>query len=232
MPAKKNTRNMKKNEKPKSFSFFSDMDADKKSNILKYAGIIVMVFTVLTLLSTLSYLFTWEADQSLLSQPDMMDKGVEVENMGGKIGYRWSRFLVARCFGRGSFALIFLLGAVAYRLFFWQRSIGLLKTTFITVSGAFMASVILAYLSGLFGADTAFGGGMGGDAGAAVVAWMTNLFGGLVTALIIIALFVCWLLFANGRFSHWFATAGDFRREPSVPVYEPEPEVAEDSDDT
>ena len=58
MPVKKNTRNMKKNEKPKSFSFFSDMDADKKSNILKYAGIIVMVFTVLTLLSTLSYLFT------------------------------------------------------------------------------------------------------------------------------------------------------------------------------
>ena len=232
MPVKKNTRNMKKNEKPKRFSFFSDMDADKKSNILKYAGIIVMVFTVLTLLSTISYLFTWEADQSLLSQPDMMDKGVEVENMGGKIGFKWSRFLVARCFGLGSFALIFLLGAVAYRLFFWQRSIGLLKTTFITVSGAFMASVILAYLSGLFGADTAFGGGMGGDAGAAVTDWMTNLFGSFVTALIIIALLVCWLLFANGRFSHWFATAGDFSREPSVPVYEPEPEVAEDNNDS
>ena len=223
---------MKKNEKPERFSFFSDIDADKKSNILKYAGIIVMVFTVLTLLSTVSYLFTWEADQSLLSQPDMMDKGVEVENMGGKIGFRWSRFLVARCFGLGSFALIFLLGAVAYRLFFWQRSIGLLKTTFITVSGAFMASVILAYLSGLFGADTAFGGGMGGDAGAAVTSWMANLFGGFVTALIIIALFVCWLLFANGRFSHWFATAGDFRREPSAPVYDAEPEVAEDHEDS
>ena len=232
MPVKKSTRNMKKNEKPKRFSFFSDIDADKKSNILKYAGIIVMVFTVLTLLSTVSYLFTWEADQSLLSQPDMMDKGVEVENMGGKIGFRWSRFLVARCFGLGSFALIFLLGAVAYRLFFWQRSIGLLKTTFITVSGAFMASVILAYLSGLFGADTAFGGGMGGDAGAAVTSWMANLFGGFVTALIIIALFVCWLLFANGRFSHWFATAGDFRREPSAPVYDAEPEVAEDHEDS
>ena len=232
MPVKKSTRNMKKNEKPERFSFFSDIDADKKSNILKYAGIIVMVFTVLTLLSTVSYLFTWEADQSLLSQPDMMDKGVEVENMGGKIGFRWSRFLVARCFGLGSFALIFLLGAVAYRLFFWQRSIGLLKTTFITVSGAFMASVILAYLSGLFGADTAFGGGMGGDAGAAVTSWMANLFGGFVTALIIIALFVCWLLFANGRFSHWFATAGDFRREPSAPVYDAEPEVAEDHEDS
>ena len=232
MPVKKSTRNMKKNEKPKRFSFFSDIDADKKSNILKYAGIIVMVFTVLTLLSTVSYLFTWEADQSLLSQPDMMDKGVEVENMGGKIGFRWSCFLVARCFGLGSFALIFLLGAVAYRLFFWQRSIGLLKTTFITVSGAFMASVILAYLSGLFGADTAFGGGMGGDAGAAVTSWMANLFGGFVTALIIIALFVCWLLFANGRFSHWFATAGDFRREPSAPVYDAEPEVAEDHEDS
>ena len=73
MSAKK-TKTIKKNEKQKRFSFFSDMDTDKKSNLLKSAGVIVMVFTVLTLLSTISYLFTWEADQSLLSQPDMMGK--------------------------------------------------------------------------------------------------------------------------------------------------------------
>ena len=123
MPAKKKIKNTKKNEKPRRFSFLSDMNPDKKSNILKVTGVIVMVFTVLTLLSTVSYLFTWMEDQSLLSQPDMMDRNVDVSNWGGKIGYRWSHFLVARCFGLGSFALIFLMGAVAFRLFFWQRSI-------------------------------------------------------------------------------------------------------------
>ena len=50
--------------------FFSDMDPDKKSTILKYTGIAVLVFAFFTLLSALSYLFTWQADQSLLSNPE------------------------------------------------------------------------------------------------------------------------------------------------------------------
>ena len=119
-----------------------------KSNILKYTGIAVLVFALFTLISALSYLFTWQADQSLMSHPEMMDKGVDVENWGGKLGYMWSRFLVSRCFGLGSFALVFLMGAVAYRLFFWDRHIGLLKTTFITVTGTFLSSLILSVIVG------------------------------------------------------------------------------------
>lgn len=213
MPAKRIKRT-KENEKLKRFSFFSDMDTDKKSNFLKYTGVVVMIFTVLTLISTISYLFTWEADQSLLSDPDMMKRGVEVSNLGGKIGYRWSHFIVAECFGLGSLALILLLGAVAYRLFYWKRSIGLLRTVFITASGAFIASLVLAAFSIWFGSDTAFGGGLGGHAGAAVVSWMINLFGSIITALIILAVVVCWLIFANGRFSHWFAMTGEVVPEP------------------
>ena len=92
------------------------IDEDKKSTILKYSGIAVLVFALFSLVAVLSYLFTWQADQSLMSHPDMMDKGVEVSNWAGKLGYRWASFLVARCFGLGSFALVFLLGACAYRL--------------------------------------------------------------------------------------------------------------------
>ena len=232
MSAKK-AKTINKNEKQKRFSFFSDMDSDKKSNILKGAGVIVMVFTVLTLLSTISYLFTWEADQSLLSQHDMMGKEIEVSNLGGKIGYRWSHFLMAECFGLGSFALILLLGACAYRLFYWKRSIGLLKTTLLTISGAFIFSLILAYISSCFGTGTAFGGGLGGDAGAAVIAWMMNLVGGIITALVIIVAGVFWLMFANGRFSHWFAMTGEDRpvAERPMPVVEEEPEMEEEPED-
>ena len=113
MAARKTVKKTKKR-----FSFFTDINQEKKSNILKCTGAVVLILALLTLISTVSYLFTWQADQSLLSQADMMDKEVEVQNWGGKIGYRWSHFLVAECFGLGSFALIFLLGAVAYRLFF------------------------------------------------------------------------------------------------------------------
>ena len=207
---------------------FIDIDPDKKSNILKYTGSAVLVFALFTLISTLSYLFTWQADQSLLSNPEMMDKGVEVQNWGGKLGYKWSRFLVSGCFGLGSFALIFLMGAVAYRLFFWNRHIGLLRTTFVTVSGAFLSSLILAFVSMAFGSDTAFGGGFGGDAGHAVISWLSNMMGAVVTALVLTALAVAWLLLSNGRFASWFATVGEKgeSEEAEQPVSEPESDGA------
>ena len=205
------------------------MDPDKKSNILRYTGIAVLVFALFTLISSVSYLFTWQADQSLLSHPDLMDKGVDIENWGGKLGYRWSRFLVAGCFGLGSFALVFLLCAVAYRLFFWNRHIGLLKTTFVTICGTFLASLVLAFVSMAFGPDTAFGGGLGGDAGHAVISWLSNLTGELVTGLILTALTVAWLILANGRFASWFASVGE--NAGSEVKVEDQPEAAEEPAD-
>ncbi len=227
MAARRQTKDKKK-EKRSRFSFFSDMDPVKKSNILKYTGVAVFVFTLFTLLATMSYLFTWRADQSLMSHPDMMDKGVEVANWGGKIGFRWSHFLVARCFGLGSFALVFLMGAVSFRLFFWDRHIGLLRTTFVTVSGAFLSSLILSFCSMQTGADTAFGGGFGGDAGHAVIALFDNLVGPVVTALILAALVIAWLILASGRFARWFATAGERTENEEPADGEVEVEVPED----
>ena len=221
MAARKKSKAGAKKEKRVRFSFFSDMNPDTKSIVLKGLGLAVAVFTVFTFIASLSYLFTWKVDQSLLSQPDMMEKAVDVANAGGKLGYRWASFLVCRFLGLGSFAFVFLMGAVAYRLFFWNRSIGLLKTTFITVSGAFISSLILAYFSMMFTPDTFFGGGLGGDAGHAVIAWMDNLFGKIVTALVVAVLAVAWLLFANGRFAHWLAVAG---MDLSVKEEENEPE--------
>lgn len=227
MAARRQTKDKKKEKRPR-FSFFSDMDPVKKSNILKYTGVAVFVFTLFTLLATMSYLFTWRADQSLMSHPDMMDKGVEVANWGGKIGFRWSHFLVARCFGLGSFALVFLMGAVSFRLFFWDRHIGLLRTTFVTVSGAFLSSLILSFCSMQTGADTAFGGGFGGDAGHAVIALFDNLVGPVVTALILAALVIAWLILASGRFARWFATAGERTENEEPADGEIEVEVPED----
>ena len=186
----------KRKGKRVGFSFFSRISPRKKSIMLKYSGLAVAVLAVLAFISSVSYLFTWQVDQSLMSHPEMMENGVE--------------FLVSKCFGLGSFALIFLLGAVARRLYQWNRSIGLLRITFITVVGAFLSSLVLAYVSMLFGPDTCFGGGAGGYAGHAVVLGMSNLFGSIVTALLIIILVVAWMIVSNRRFACWFALC----REP------------------
>lgn len=65
--------------------------------------------------------------------------------------------------------------------------------------------------------DTFFGGGLGGDAGHGVVMWMTNLVGGIVTAVLIVVATVAWLLFASGRFAHWLAVAG-MKEESEVSI--------------
>ena len=208
MALKKKTE---KNSRKKKSSFWSRLSDDRKSSLLKYAGWTMSAFAVISLISVLSYLFTWQADQSLMSRPDMMDKAVDVQNWCGKLGYRWSSFLVTDCFGLGSFALLFLFCAIAYRLFYWKKSIGLVKMTFVSVLSTFVSSLILAFFSARFGADTFFGGGLGGYAGSAVVQIMENLLGAVGAGLIIVLLTVALLLFASGRFESWFAAFGEGR---------------------
>ena len=206
MALKKKTEN---NIRKKKTSFWNRLSDSRKSSLLKYAGWTVAVFAVITVVSVLSYLFTWHADQSLMSRPDMMDKGVEVQNWGGKLGYRWSSFLVTDCFGLGSLAIVFLFCAVAYRLFFWKKSIGLLKLTFVSLLSAMVSSLALAFVSARFCEDTFFGGGLGGYSGSAVVMMMENLLGPIGAGLVIVLLAVALLLFASGRFEAWFADFGE-----------------------
>ena len=188
------------------FSFFSDMTQEKKAMYCRCIGLAVFIFTAITFVSAVSYLFTWQTDQSLLSHPEMMDKSVDVANVGGKFGYRWSEFLVSRCFGLGSFALIFLMGVVSFRLYFWNKSIGLLRTAFVTVSGAFLVSLVFAFFSMVLGLENWFDGGLGGDAGYAVASGMANLIGKFGLFLVLAGLVVGWLLISNKKFAHWFIT--------------------------
>ena len=231
----------KKNaKKVKFFAFFRNMDPELKSILIKCSGGLVMLIALFTLVSMLSYLFTWLADKDLLMNAEMMSRGLDVNNMGGKLGYLWSHFLISDMLGLASFVFVFLLGAVAYRLFFWHRHIGLMRLTFLSVSGAFVLSMALS----LFGSVRLFDGGLGGDAGRSVTDALANLVGPILPWLIVLALAVVWMLFASGRFARWFALSGEDQpvHEPDVPVdeedveddeleEEPEPEEEELEDE-
>ena len=128
--------------------------------------------------------------------------------MGGKLGYLWSHFLISDMLGLASFIFVFLLGALAYRLFFWQRHIGLMRLTFLSVSGAFVLSMAMS----VFGSVRVFDGGLAGDAGRAVMDSISNLLGPIVAVLVVLSLAVVWLLFASGRFARWFALSGEGRQ--------------------
>ena len=216
MAQKKKTKTLKKR---KLFTFFKDMDPELKSILIKCSGGLVMLVALFTFVSMLSYLFTWSVDKDLLMNAGRMSKGVDVSNMGGKLGYLWSHFLVSDMLGLASFVFVFLLGAAAYRLFFWQRHIGLMRLTFLSVSGAFILSLALS----LFGSVRLFDGGLGGDAGRSVMASLSNLLGPLVAVLIVVALAVVWLLFVSGRFARWFALTGEGRSESEEKAADVEP---------
>lgn len=193
------------------------MDDDDKSRLIKITGIAVALFAVFTLLSSVSYLFTWKADQSILSSP-VGDTSVEVNNIAGKVGFKWSDFLVRKCFGLGGFALIVILFAVSVRLLAgrWRHSMA--RTIIVTITGALIASLILAFISSLAGFGNAFGGGLGGECGESLVSWTENLFGTILTGLFLVALTVLWLFFVSSKFSHWANSIGrrsdDLSKEP------------------
>ena len=196
MPRKKQEQ-PKKGQKEYKSRFNWNFDSQTKQSLVKITGFAVVVFTVFTFISLTSYMFTWQEDQSLMHEVDMLSTAVEVENLAGKWGFLWAWFLMHRCFGLGSFAFLFLLTVISSRLVFKKQSRGIIRTLFISFSGALLSSVILAFLGAVAGSftdgTTAFGGGLGGECGAYLSKWMVNLMGDIVTFLVLGVLAIVWL---------------------------------------
>ena len=194
--------------------FWRNMDDGDKVRLTKMTGILVALLAVFTLLATVSYFFTWKADQSSLSSA-VGDISVEVSNMAGKMGYRWADLLVRRWFGLGSLAFVVILFAVSVRLLLHRWRYSMVKTTLLTVTGAMLSSFILAFVSDLSGLGNAFGGGLGGECGESVVKWVSVVFGNILTGFMLAFLVIVWLVLASRKFSDWLMSLG------KKPVAEP-----------
>ena len=190
------------------------MDDGDKVRLTKMTGILVALLAVFTLLATVSYFFTWKADQSSLSSA-VGDISVEVSNMAGKMGYRWADLLVRRWFGLGSLAFVVILFAVSVRLLLHRWRYSMVKTTLLTVTGAMLSPFILAFVSDLSGLGNAFGGGLGGECGESVVKWASVVFGNILTGFMLAFLVIVWLVLASRKFSDWLMSLG------KKPVAEP-----------
>ena len=200
-------------------------DEDQKARAIRILGILIAALGVFTLLSTVSYLFTWKTDMSLLSNPEMMSTGVKVHNAAGKLGYRFADFLVGKCFGLGSLALLILLFALAVRLLLHKWEQPLLKTTLLVLSGAFVSSLVFSCIAGLIGTDGAFGTGLGGQLGSFLVGWSNNLVGKVLTAVLVLLLLCGWLFLISPRFAGMLRKffKSDSVEEETDPLPKPEP---------
>ncbi|MCR4859785.1 MAG: DNA translocase FtsK [Bacteroidales bacterium] len=204
-------------------------DEEERTSAVRIAGLFVAALTLFVLIASLSYLFHWKEDMSLLSDPEAMSTGRAVGNAAGKLGFKTGHLLVCELFGLGSFSLLVILAAISARLLSHRWFNSLLKTTLIALFGAFISSLVLAWCGKMAGLETIFGGGLGGRCGAAVVDWASNLFGPIVSGLFILILVAAFLFFASKRFNRWFASLGQKKQRPD-PVPEEVEEEAEEEE--
>ena len=211
--------------------FWKNWDDAQKAAAIRVAGLLMALFTVFSLISVLSYFFTWQHDQSLLTDPAMMGSDTACANMAGKLGLKWSRLLVYRWFGLGSLALVALLAAISVRLLTQKYRVRVLRTALVTITGAFVTSLLFALAGQSLGLGAVFGGGLGGECGASLISRSLDLMGIIATVLLTLLLVVLWLLFASPRFLRWFNglfSAGTREEKPETEASEPEmtPEYA------
>lgn len=186
-------------------SFLKPWDDEQKANAVRIIGLCIAAFTIFVLVATLSYLFHWEEDMSVLMDGNADGK---VGNTAGLAGLRMGHLLVGELFGLGSFALLIILTAVSIRLVAHKWYSSLMKTLLIALFGAVIASLTLAYIGRLLSLDYVFGGGLGGRCGARMILWAENLIGVPVTGVCIVVLILSFLFLSSRRFGRWFETLG------------------------
>lgn len=190
--------------KRKGKTYNETEDAPKGRNAVMLAtGLFLFALAGYTFISMLFYVFTWAEDQSLLTNKDLFNEFVDVENGGGVFGYLWSHFLVSRLFGLGAFVIPFFLFALAlYALRI--RKTNLLRLVLISVSGTIIISLIFSFIFSFTSFDTWFGSGAGGSYGYYVNQWMCNIMGSAGTGLLLLFLFSVWAMALDRRVVTWF----------------------------
>lgn len=87
--------------------------------IPKITGLFCYLVAIFLFIAFTSYLFTWEADNSFLRPfkwDNLFDSDIQAQNWFGKFGALISNAIIYWTFGISSFAIIFLLIRIGYRL--------------------------------------------------------------------------------------------------------------------
>ena len=160
-----------------------------------------MVFALLavfTLVSIVSYLFTWSEDQSLLSDDGIYSNAVTAENTGGKAGFLFANLLVSRWFGLGAFVIPFFFAGVSVYCF-KKEKVRLLRLFFLSLMGCIVLSALFSYIFSFTSAKSMFGDGAGGSYGYYVNEWLVSMTGAFGTACIILVFLVLWVMLLNHK---------------------------------
>jgi hypothetical protein len=112
-------------------------------------GLLILFISVYCLIAFTSFVFTWKADQSMLSDKwlSVLQEGnYDAENWLGPFGAMVGHFFIHQWFGVMSFLFILIFLACGFRVLFKKNILPLGKTAVASIMAMVVFSPVLAYL--------------------------------------------------------------------------------------
>lgn len=165
------------------FDAVSKFMADERLH--KVSGLSLLLFSAFLLIAFSSFLFTAETDMNLISGKGasywglITDPEVDVDNWLGKLGAIISHKFIHQWFGVASFAFVLMFFLLGFRILFKVSLLPIKRTLKYSFFALLWTSVLLGFL---FDNGSFF---MGGAFGYHMNLWLTGIFGGIGTGLII-----------------------------------------------
>lgn len=197
-------QNDKTTDKPKESN--PEPELQKKSffkdeRVRFTAGVFIVFLGIYLTIAFVSYLFTWQADQSFEWQNIFSGSGVRVENWTGKVGASFAVQFMNRWFGLSSFSIPFIVILIGLRLL-KVRPVPFRKTTFKLLVGTLLLSLLLGFLFQTAGGF--LGSGLGGAHGLFVSEWISALIGKVGTAFLLAIMVISYSIYVYPDSYHWY----------------------------
>jgi S-DNA-T family DNA segregation ATPase FtsK/SpoIIIE len=157
----------------------------------KIIGAVSLVTALFLFIAFLSYFFTWNKDQDVVSRGAsiLFDNTVRVSNLLGKLGALASHFFIFKAFGVASLLICTFFFVAGINLLFSRKVFSIWKNLKYVTIGLLVLSVSLAFF--LSASEFRFGGGVG----VMISNWLTGMLGTIGTAalLFVVALgYIIW----------------------------------------
>lgn len=166
-------------------------------------GFFLMIVGVSLFLALFSYLFSWQADESVVQStlsPDdtsnVIDSGREAENWLGLYGAISSHFFIKRWFGISAFFIPPMLFLVGFKIVFNRELLRIFSFSIFAIFTGLWSCLLLGYMTMINEgvSDWSF---LGGGLGWALAVWSDGMFGWGTFLILILSLFVFIIFYFN-----------------------------------
>jgi S-DNA-T family DNA segregation ATPase FtsK/SpoIIIE len=176
------------------FSFASLRDPRFKLTV----GFFLMIVSVFLFLSMFSYLFTGQADQSVVSELDAstLESGRETRNWLGFGGAVTSHYFIYRWFGISAFFLPPLLFIVGFKIVFNRELLRIFSFSILSIFSGVWLSLLLGYMT-MINDGVSEWSFLGGGLGYNLAIISDGLFGWGTFLILILSLFIFIIFYFN-----------------------------------